>query len=53
MMPITGTEIAPRIDVPFLMRPAKDRLCNTALPMETSVSTSVDEEMLKAMFAGQ
>lgn len=52
MMAIAGEEVAPVIDVPFSMKPARDGLCNPDLPMETSVSTLVDTETLKAMFAG-
>lgn len=52
MMAIAGQEVAATIDVPFSMKPARDGLCNPALPMETSVSTLVDTATLQAMFAG-
>ncbi|MGZ9810255.1 substrate-binding domain-containing protein [Pseudoroseicyclus sp. H15] len=52
MMAIEGEEVAPVIEVPFSMKPATDELCNPELPMETSVSTLVDTETLKQMFAG-
>ena len=52
MMAIAGQEVAAHIDVPFSMKPARDGLCNPDLPMETSVSTLVDTDTLKAMFAG-
>lgn len=52
MMAIAGAEVAATIDVPFSMKPARDGLCNPDLPMETSVSTLVDTDTLKAMFAG-
>lgn len=52
MMAIAGEEVAPRIDVPFSMKPARDGLCNTDLPMEMSVSTLIDVPTLSAMFAG-
>lgn len=52
MMALAGQQVAPKIDVPFSMKPAHDGLCNPDLPMETSVSTLVDTDTLKAMFAG-
>jgi hypothetical protein len=33
------------------MKPAVKGLCNPSLPMEMSVSTMVDADTLKAMFA--
>ncbi|MBB5751327.1 substrate-binding domain-containing protein [Prosthecomicrobium pneumaticum] len=51
MMAIAGKSVPARIDVPFKMKPAVKGLCNPALPMEMSVSTMVDAETLKAMFA--
>jgi ribose transport system substrate-binding protein len=53
MMSIAGEDVPATIDVPFSMKPATDGLCNPDLPMETSVSTLVDAETLKAMFAGR
>jgi ribose transport system substrate-binding protein len=53
MMSIAGKDVAATIDVPFSMKPAKDGLCNPDLPMETSVSTLVDTDTLKAMFAAK
>jgi len=52
MMDIAGQDVAPRINVPFAMKPAVDGLCNKDLPMEMSVSTLVDVPTLTAMFAG-
>lgn len=52
MMAVAGQEVPAHIDVPFKMKPAVKGLCNPALPMEMSVSTLVDPDTLKAMFAG-
>lgn len=52
MMAIAGKTVPAHIDVPFKMKPAVKGLCNQSLPMEMSVSTLVDSETLKAMFAG-
>lgn len=46
-----GQEVPATIDVPFSMKPVKAGMCNPDLPMETSVSTLVDADTLKAMFA--
>jgi ABC-type sugar transport system substrate-binding protein len=51
MMSIDGKQIPAHISVPFKMKPAVKGLCNPALPMEMSVSTMVDLDTLKAMFA--
>jgi ribose transport system substrate-binding protein len=51
MMSLAGTPVDAQINVPFKMKPAVKGLCNQALPMETSVSTLVDPDTLKAMFA--
>jgi ABC-type sugar transport system substrate-binding protein len=51
MMSIEGKEVASRIAVPFKLKPAAKGLCNPNLPMEMSVSTMVDADTLKAMFA--
>lgn len=51
MMAIAGQPVDAHINVPFKMKPAVAGLCNPALPMETSVSTLVDTDTLKAMFA--
>lgn len=53
MMARAGETVEPRITVPFSMKPAAEGLCNTELPMETSVSTLVDTPTLQAMFAQQ
>ena len=51
MMKLAGKDVSPTIDVPFSMKEVKVGLCNPDLPQETSVSTLLDKEMLKAMFA--
>lgn len=51
MMSLEGKEIPTRISVPFKMKQAVKGLCNKALPMEMSVSTMVDSDTLKGMFA--
>lgn len=51
MMKKEGKEVTPTIDVPFKMKPVVKGLCNPALPLDASVSTLVDDEMMKAMFA--
>ncbi len=50
MMKKQGKEVPARIDVPFKMKPVVKGMCNPALPQDASVSTLVDEEMMKAMF---
>ncbi|TGP21459.1 MULTISPECIES: substrate-binding domain-containing protein [unclassified Mesorhizobium] len=47
---IAGEKIPADLQIPFSLKPVKKGLCNRDLPMETSVSTTVDAEMLKAMF---
>ena len=51
MMSIDGKQVPAHISVPFKMKPAVKGLCNPDLPMEMSVSTMVDADTLKAMFA--
>ena len=51
MMKHAGKDVAPSIDVPFSMKEVRTGQCNPDLPLETSVSTLIDKEMLKAMFA--
>lgn len=50
MESITGIAVPAKIQIPYKLKPAKKGLCNPELPMETSVSTSLDDSMLKAMF---
>lgn len=51
MMALDGSEVPATIDVPFSMKEVVEGLCNPDLPQETSVSTLVDSDMLRAMFA--
>ena len=51
MMKKEGKDVPSSIDVPFRMKPVVRGLCNPALPEDASVSTLVDDEMMKAMFA--
>ena len=51
LMKKAGKAVDPNIDVPFSMKPVVKGMCNPDLPQETSVSTMVDTDMLKAMFA--
>jgi ribose transport system substrate-binding protein len=51
MMAKAGQKVDTHIDVPFSMKPVHKGLCNPDLPMEMSVSTMVDVDTLKAMFA--
>ncbi len=51
MMAEAGEEVTPNIDVPFSMKPVVKGHCEQSLPMEISVSSLVDAETLKAMFA--
>jgi ribose transport system substrate-binding protein len=51
MMKKAGQEVEVNINVPFAMKPVVKGMCNPDLPLETSVSTLIDKDMLKAMFA--
>jgi len=51
MRALAGDVVEAEIKVPFQLKPVTAGICNRALPMETSVSTLVDEAMLQAMFA--
>ncbi|MNR03552.1 hypothetical protein D3C85_1194490 [compost metagenome] len=50
MESLAGKPVPAEIELPFHLKPAKKGLCNPDLPMETSISTTVDQKMLKAMF---
>lgn len=50
LMAIRGEKVPAHVDVPFAMTPVKAGMCDPSLPMETSVTTLVDTETLKAMF---
>jgi ribose transport system substrate-binding protein len=51
MMKHAGEEVSPRINVPFAMKPVEKGMCDRSLPVELSVSSMVDGETLKQMFA--
>jgi ABC-type sugar transport system substrate-binding protein len=50
MMKRAGQDVPAHIDVPFRMKQVVKGLCNPALPEDASVSTLLDNDMLKAMF---
>lgn len=50
MMKKEGKDVPVAIDVPFKMHAVHKGLCNPAIPEDASVSTLVDDEMMKAMF---
>jgi ribose transport system substrate-binding protein len=50
MMKKEGKVVPVSVDVPFKMHSVVKGLCNPALPQDASVSTLVDNDMLKAMF---
>lgn len=49
-MKLAGTDIPTTVDVPFQFRPVKKGMCNADLPQDASLSTTLDDDMLKAMF---
>jgi ribose transport system substrate-binding protein len=51
MMAKAGTKVDTKINVPFSMKEGKKGLCDRGLPMEISVSSLVDIDTLRAMFA--
>ena len=51
MMKKEGQDVPGKIDVPFKMKQVVKGLCNPALPEDASVSTLIDGDMMKAMFA--
>lgn len=50
MMKLAGTDIPTTVDVPFKFRQVQKGMCNPELPQDASVSTTLDDDMLKAMF---
>jgi len=50
MMKLSGADIPTTVDVPFQFRQVQKGMCNPALPQDASVSSTLDDEMLKAMF---
>jgi ribose transport system substrate-binding protein len=51
MMKKAGGDVPANIDVPFRMKQVVKGMCNRALPEDASVSTLLDNDMIKAMFA--
>ena len=51
MMKKEGKDVPTSVDVPFKMKQVVKGMCNPALPEDASVSTLIDDEMMKAMFA--
>jgi len=51
LMAAEGKDVPTHINVPFSMKPVTKGLCNRDLPLDASVSTLVDLDTLKAMFA--
>jgi hypothetical protein len=49
-MKLAGAEIPAVVDIPFKFRQVEKGMCNKDLPLDASVSTRIDSEMLKAMF---
>ncbi|MCR4282256.1 MAG: hypothetical protein NUV72_04425 [Bauldia sp.] len=50
MMHLAGQDVPTVVDVPFRFRPVTKGMCNPDLPLDASVSTRLDNDMLKAMF---
>jgi ABC-type sugar transport system substrate-binding protein len=51
MMKLAGQDVPVVVDVPFSFRQVTKGMCNPDLPQDASVSTRLDGDMLKAMFA--
>jgi ribose transport system substrate-binding protein len=51
MMKKEGKDVPGAIDVPFKLKQVVKGMCNPALPEDASVSTLVDNDLMKAMFA--
>ena len=51
MMSLAGQEVPTVVDIPFRFRPVAKGMCNPDLPLDASVSTRLDGDMLKTMFA--
>jgi ABC-type sugar transport system substrate-binding protein len=50
MMKRAGKDIPVTVDIPFSFREVQKGMCNPELPLDASVSTRVDGDMLKKMF---
>jgi ribose transport system substrate-binding protein len=51
MLKKAGKDVPTSVDVPFKMKQVVKGMCNPDLPEDASVSTLVDGDMMKAMFA--
>jgi ribose transport system substrate-binding protein len=51
MMKLAGQEVPVLVDIPFKFRQVTKGMCNPDLPQDASVSTRLDNDTLKAMFA--
>ena len=51
MMHLAGQDVPTVVDIPFRFRPVAMGMCNPDLPLDASVSTRLDGDMLKTMFA--
>jgi ABC-type sugar transport system substrate-binding protein len=51
MMKLAGADIPTVVDIPFKFRQVEKGMCNRDLPLDASVSTRLDSDTLKAMFA--
>ncbi|MCB1502031.1 MAG: substrate-binding domain-containing protein [Bauldia sp.] len=51
MMKRAGQDVPVVVDIPFSFREVVKGMCNPDLPQDASVSTRLDADMLKAMFA--
>jgi len=46
-----GKDVPPSVNVPFRMHRVVKGLCNPAIPESASLTTLVDNDMMKEMFA--
>ena len=53
MMKKEGKDVPPSVNVPFRMHRVVKGLCNPAIPESASLTTLVDNDMMKEMFAKQ
>ena len=51
MMKLAGKDVPTVVGIPFQFRQVQKGMCNPDLPLDASVSTRLDGDMLKAMFA--
>lgn len=51
MTKLAGKDVPATVEIPFQFREVTKGMCNPNLPLDASVSTRLDGDMLKAMFA--